>query len=275
MTAFDKNELRKLQLTLLEILLVVDKFCKENEIHYFLDSGTALGAVRHNGFIPWDDDADLGMLRVDFDRFIQLAQEGLPEGYSLHTFDNTPGYAGMFAKVYKDGTVFETLETRAANCSQCVFVDIFPYDELSSDRKTRARQLRSAGLWQRVSYLYHSPYIEVPFGGFVGSVARGACRASHCVIRLLFTRDVIWRKFEAIRFTTVEPSGKYALLAYPDIGPFDKGMMTDLVEREFEGHLFPCVSETERYLTIMYGSSWSELPPENKRRTHKPLRLVL
>lgn len=69
----------------LDILLVIDKICKENNIDYFLDSGTLLGSIRHKGFIPWDDDIDIGMIREDYDNFISIIESKLPEGYYAQT----------------------------------------------------------------------------------------------------------------------------------------------------------------------------------------------
>ena len=123
----DKSEaLAKLQTTELKILCAVADFCKKHEIDWFIDAGTLLGAARHEGFIPWDDDIDIAMLRPDYDRFISLASKGLPEGYSLHTFDNTNGYSAMFAKVYRDSTRFDTLETLDSGCEQGIFIRYFP-----------------------------------------------------------------------------------------------------------------------------------------------------
>ena len=123
-----KEALRKLQNEELDILLAVSRFCEENGIEWFMMSGTALGALRHGGFIPWDDDIDIGMFREQYDRFLQLAACNLPNGYSIHTFDNTHGFASMFAKVYKDGTIFQTAETKDTDCDQAIFIDIFPFD---------------------------------------------------------------------------------------------------------------------------------------------------
>ena len=85
------EELKKLQQTQLEIALEIKRVCQENEIPFFLEGGTFLGAVRHKGFIPWDDDMDIAMLRADYDRFCRIAPEKLGEKYCFqnwHTDSN-------------------------------------------------------------------------------------------------------------------------------------------------------------------------------------------
>ena len=78
---YEQDELRRLQLVELDILRDIDKVCREHGIRYFLDSGTLLGAVRHGGFIPWDDDVDLGMPRHDYERFLEIAPRALGDAY--------------------------------------------------------------------------------------------------------------------------------------------------------------------------------------------------
>ena len=83
----------------LEVLKVIDEICRKCNIKYFADWGTFLGAVRHHGYIPWDDDMDLVMLREDYDKFFKEAPALLPEGYSIHTFRNEEGFREFHAVV--------------------------------------------------------------------------------------------------------------------------------------------------------------------------------
>lgn len=268
-----EGDLRRLQLAELGILEAIDELCRAEGIVYFIDGGTLLGALRHGGFIPWDDDIDIGMPRADYDRFLEAAATGLRAGYSLHTYENTPGFAGMFAKVYRDGTAFETAETREAGCPQGIFVDVFPYDALPTDPDLRARQLKRAGLWQRVSYLYHAGQVTVPLSGAAGAIARAACRVAHVVIRIAFTREGIHRRFLDATAPATEPADDFSTFAYPEYGPFPRDVVLPTATCSFEGRTFACPHDARRFLDIGYNGTWQELPPESERRTHKPLRL--
>ncbi len=142
---YDPEMLRRLQLLQLEILKDVDRVCRAEGITYFLDGGTLLGAMRHGGFIPWDDDIDLGMPRTDYERFMQVAPRALGERYRVSDPRTCPQQAGMFGKVCRSGTRFHTRETLDAGFDQGVFIDIFPYDVMHADPRVAARQRARAG----------------------------------------------------------------------------------------------------------------------------------
>ena len=100
MADYDPAVLRRLQLTILDILKDIDSICKENNIEYYIAYGTALGAVRHGGFIPWDDDIDICMTREAYDRFLEVMPNAMPEKYDLLDIkkDNQSslGFANLF-----------------------------------------------------------------------------------------------------------------------------------------------------------------------------------
>ena len=126
----DDAVLDRLKHVQLSILHSISNLCEDYDIKWWLDGGTCLGAMRHKGFIPWDDDIDIGMMRSDYDRFCSIASTELPDGYSFHDSRNSSGYAAMFCKVYKDGTRFENQEGRDSGSTMGIFVDVFPYDYL-------------------------------------------------------------------------------------------------------------------------------------------------
>lgn len=274
-----EEALKKLQEAELEILLGVADFCKAHQITWFLDSGTALGAVRHGGFIPWDDDIDIGMLREDYDRFLELVErEGLPEGLSLHTFENTYGYAGMFAKIYLDGTEFLTAETIYSGCEQGIFIDIFPYDKLASDDALREKQINNAQLWKDVSFLYHSPIVTTLSNrGLVGALAKGVCVCVHHLLTMLVDRNSIRNNFERSHLELMPSgdlgNGKRIVFMWASKLQFDEGILIPTTNVTFCGYELPVPGNVEKYLEMSYGN-WSEIPDPEHRHTHLPQRLV-
>lgn len=130
----DNQILRRLQLTQLEILKEVKRICDENGIQYWLTYGTLLGAVRHKGFIPWDDDLDIGMLRKDYERFIRIAREKMNCNYFLQTWETDKGYPFPFAKVRKRDTVYIEARVKDSKAMNGIFIDIFPYDKYGSNQ---------------------------------------------------------------------------------------------------------------------------------------------
>lgn len=126
----DNETLRKLQLVELEIANEIKRVCVENNIKYFLESGTLLGAVRHGGFIPWDDDMDIGMMRDEYEKFLKIAPEKLSSEFILQTWKNEKDYSLTFAKVRKLDTIFLEYEFKDSSMHNGIWVDIFPYDSV-------------------------------------------------------------------------------------------------------------------------------------------------
>ena len=119
-------DIRPLQLRILKILQTIDSVCKEHDLRYYLWAGTMLGAVRHKGFIPWDDDLDIAMPRKDYEILMQHAKEWIPQPYEAKCAEIDPTYSGAFAKVIDSSTTL--IEREHYNYLAGIYSDIFPLD---------------------------------------------------------------------------------------------------------------------------------------------------
>ncbi len=269
---YNQDMLRRLQLTELEILKDIDRVCRAHGIAYWLDSGTALGAMRHGGFIPWDDDIDVGMPRGDYERFLEVAPEALGACYCLATPRTNSRQAALFAKVMLKGTRFATAETQEAGFDQGIFVDVFPYDSVCPNPRDAERQRRRCVMWQSISYLYHSKHIVVPHGGVLGALERIACRMAHIAARALFTPERIAHNFDLAATMADNDKAANEMMApsYAAIGSYARCVLVPSVEMNFEGCSFFVPADIKGYLRTQYGETWSQLPPEEQRRNHAP-----
>lgn len=269
----DTIALRKLQLEAFSILIDFSSFCREHGLTWFLLSGSALGAKRHDGFIPWDDDLDVGMLRQDYERFLSLV-DLYPSEYRVDVPGINPKLATMFTKVCRRGTHFATKETVQAGYDQGIFIDIIPLDRVAMEPDVRKWQLRNSRFWQSMSYLWHSGDINVPGTGVLGSIERFGCRAIHHLVRVFVSRRTILNRYSRSILSNRDGlSDEWMLLSWPHTKPFPTDVLVPVSTHLFEGVQMPVPGKLEDYLELMYGD-WEVLPSEDKRHTHMPLKIV-
>ena len=134
---YDKDVLKKLQNVQLEILSDFIDICEKNNLDYFLVFGTALGAVRHKGFIPWDDDVDVGMLREDYNKFLEIAKTQLSNKYEILTPLTNKEYACSVTHFEKKNTSFIPETSKDLKCNMGINIDIFAFDNIADEKNLK------------------------------------------------------------------------------------------------------------------------------------------
>ena len=130
------NELQK---TELDLFCCFAEACEKLNLNYFLVCGSALGAARHQGVIPWDDDFDVGMYREDYNKFMELAPAILPEGIFLQNYKTDPAFPYVFAKLRNSNTTFVQTLMSDLNINHGVYIDIFPLDGYPEDAREQKK----------------------------------------------------------------------------------------------------------------------------------------
>ena len=150
---YDPKVLRRLQKVELGILKDFDALCKAHGWRDFIAGGTAVGAIRHKGFIPWDDDIDVCMPREDYQAFLQAADSVLPDQYRLFHMGMEKEYVLTFAKLTLKGTVFLEASNKERKYESGIFIDIFPLDKTVADQAKRQKQIRKTWFYARLGVL--------------------------------------------------------------------------------------------------------------------------
>ena len=253
--------LNKLHNVLLELLFQIDTICREHDISYFLDSGSALGAVRHGGFIPWDDDIDVGMLREDYDRFIEIAPCCLDDRFFLLTREVDDTYKQYHAKLVRERSVFPE-DGNESLVHKGIYIDIFPFDRIPDNRicaKVRFfSQMNLTSLLRIKKKSMQSKSFYWRLLSFFLSV---------CSVELLERRRLkLWSGYNShdVRNVTCylyKMQNRKRFLFFPEDSIYP------VKDISFEGHHFKIMNDPHTYLTIMYGD-YMKLPPIEMRESH-------
>ena len=261
------EELRAVQLIELELLCEVDRICHKCGISYRIVAGTLLGAVRHGGFIPWDDDADVGFLRPEYERFRKSCETELDtERFYFQDHRNTPGYRWGYGKLRRKNTEFVRLNQEHMPYEQGIFIDLFPYDNVPDN--VLLRQIHCFRC-----FLYRKAFWS-PVGK---NIAKGFERFAYMVLDKI-PANKLYRGFERfIERSNKRESNWIRIFTFPtptrDHG-YKRKWANETSEFMFEGVSFPGVAEYDEYMTFKYGD-YMCLPPESNRKTHPISRLKL
>ena len=146
-------DLKALHDVMLNMLVDIDEVCRKHGLCYYLAYGTLLGAVRHHGFIPWDDDADIMMPRKDYEKFLRIAPDELGSQYFVQYYKTEPYYRHPFAKIRRNGTACIIQDHRHIRMHQGIFVDVFPLENAPSSKLMRKIMWGMACLTDRLCAL--------------------------------------------------------------------------------------------------------------------------
>lgn len=256
--------IQEIKQTELGILHYIDRVCQANGLRYVLAYGTLLGAVRHQGFIPWDDDIDIMMPREDYKRFLDITHKTTDSRYVTASMEHTKGYYYEFAKVYDNRTRIEEKGVTAID-GMGVYVDIFPMDYRPKHyawHKTRIdilRRLKVAAVWTELPRT--NPIIKP----LVWLVWKTASKTGYAYFLQKMQR-IVTR-------TASTPSDSLVFylacnrISYP-ADMFDKREYASFETTENRGGRFPIPACYNACLTAEYGADYMQLPPEDKRIVH-------
>ena len=260
------GQLRQLQMRQLECLLELDRICKENGIGYFLGGGTLLGAVRHQGFIPWDDDIDVMMTRENFDRFAEIASQAVGKGFFYQDCKTDPYYHSPFTKVRLNGTKFTTeFSSCFPNMHNGVFLDIFAHDAAPKQGKLLKFHIFLTRFAR--SLVFHK-WADTPMH-FYGKM-KLLCRVIDWVKRRCTMEQL--ERFQ--RWVMTFWNGRNTGWLYDgmgehlDHGRFPAALLDEAVDAEFEGHHFPIPKRYDEYLRFSYGDDYMCWPRPAQRSSH-------
>ena len=268
-----KSEIKELQGYTLEILLQIDEFCKEHNITYYLSEGTLLGAVRHNGFIPWDDDVDIMMTRENYDKFINLGMQGVfPEGLALDCYENNNKHWVLAAKVQmKKPTKFVQENTYGLTKYHGPYVDVFPLDYVP--RPMSKKQLKQS---KATRYVRRMLFIKTKYSLVMkAKPKRYILRAilpfipMKCIYRYL---DKNLRMFESDKNGNFKKRKYLAHLTsyYPVTKEtFPTSFFGNPRYVSFMGHMLPIPCEAEFMLKTIYGKNYDTIPPFKVLKSRK------
>ncbi len=249
--AIEPKVLREAQLIMLDMLVEFDAICAKHNLQYWLDSGTLLGAVRHQGFIPWDDDIDLSMPVEDYLKFQEIAKDELSENIFFQTRKTDEKFLFDYIKLRSNRASIVEFHEKDKEIAyhQGVFVDIFPmftlpntafYENYYNDIFKLIRDISAVSL--------HTPN------------GNNKPEAREKLLESLASMHEGWDKEES----KVIYGGEM-----PDVAAwFDQKKIFPLNKMKFEGFDFPVPNDSEHYLGSIYSFNFMELPPLDKRTIH-------
>lgn len=260
-----QEQLKQMQSKEIELFKVFLEACEKMHLQYFIVGGTLLGAVRHGGFIPWDDDIDVVMLRKDYDIFVQQAAQYLPNGMFLQSCHSEPDYHSNMTKIRDCNSTYIESGLRFSRINHGVFIDIFPLDNYPTNTLERFRvSLFKKILSARINEVFFRNQRKANVKELTRAVMVAVMPSLQETVKL---REKLYRSVKYTG-TLINHSGMWG---EKEIVPAN--WFTETCQLQFEGLTVTAPKEYDKMLTHFYGN-YMELPPVEKRVTHHLVDVV-
>lgn len=268
-----KEEFRKMQLMQLDMIKELDRVCRKHNIKYTIFGGTMLGAVRHKGYIPWDDDADIAMLREEYEKFKKVSNELDPSICFFQDYETDPYYRWGYSKLRRTNTRHVRIGQEHIKSKTGFFIDIFPMDDIP--KSTIGQILGDAYYFCLRKILYSE----------VGKYAKNTnffIKKWYSLLSKIPTKFVYKRLEKLASKSNNTSENKVRCLLFPATGKLyvknsiktrygmPKKWFLDVKEYSFEKYKFYGTKDYDDVLTYIYGD-YMKLPPEDKRDPHAPV----
>lgn len=272
MNTLNDKDLQKLQAVQNQLLQDFKNTCEKHNLKYTLHAGTLLGAARHQGFIPWDDDVDVCMPREDYNKYISLSKTDIGSDNFLLNYHTDPKFVHTFTRLSKQNTVAVQNHWRNAGFQQAIFIDVFPLDPLPKNDETIREQATAIDKIANLKRIKaRSALVSRKPGRPIGNVFVTIIKHLMFVSLLPTSMEKLNRKQENISIKNNETGkiasfseGVYSIITREQYLETDFDDMTQL---SFEGVMYNVPKEYQRILTSQYGD-YMQLPDEKDRVGH-------
>ncbi len=268
-----QGKLERIRRIELEIMVEIDRICQENGINYFLVGGTLLGAARHKGFIPWDDDIDIGMLREDYDKFRKLCPKNLAGHLSFQSYIDEPTSHYIFDKVRLKDTYFSTkFSNRYNDIQNGIFIDVLVFDKTANSRIGQKIHITMLKMLRRAINIR---WVNIPRKGIYYRTTKLLLPLMRLVPFKLYhlCLDAILKLFNKSKKSKYLIDGVGLNLHR---GAFPAEWFGELVDMKYEDTSFKAPAGYDNYLRMWYGEKYMQLLPISERFSdHKFMRLDL
>lgn len=270
---YTPEQIKKIQEIELKNLRVLKEICEKLGIEFFLYGGTLIGAVRHQGFVPWDDDLDVAMLREDYMKFVKEAPALLPRDYYLQTPYTDKKTPFFYSKLRLKGTKCIDFAYHKLNIEKGIYVDIYPIDNMPDDD---TELMRNFNRYQKIIRTYvwrQSPYPSIEFKerNIKRLIKNGVKYTVSVLLHLIPHRIFVKRIDQIMMRDNYKPTKRQGNYSYPE--PKNLFLnITPLEDGVFEGLSVKLPQNWDFHLTSRYGD-YMKMPPENERLGHRPFEL--